>query len=106
MCPKVREIYNNLQSSKTVGKKTFNVEETFMFFKLFNKSANFQKNKIQKSCFCCNCNIEDEPFILKNWQQMFILKSNFNFEPPNLMYVTIPSGSNKEYLEKTGEQLK
>ena len=50
--------------------------------------------------------IEAELFKCKNWHQTFVLKSNFNWETPNLIYVIICGGCNKEYIGHTGGQLK
>ena len=47
-----------------------------------------------------------ELFKFKNWHQPFVLKSNFNFETPNLIYVIICSSCNKEYIGQTRGQLK
>ena len=60
MFPKVREIYGNLQTSKTLGKifanhklidckrEPSNLKGFYIFFKLFNKQTNFQNNKMRK----------------------------------------------------------
>ena len=50
--------------------------------------------------------LEPELFNFKNWHQPFVLKSNFNCETPNLTYLIICSGCNKEYIGQTGGQLK
>ena len=42
----------------------------------------------------------------KNWHQPFIFNSNFKCETPNLIYVIICSGCNKEYCGQTGGHLK
>ena len=68
----------------------------------------FKTTKCDRSSFCCDYIIEVELFKFKNWHQPFALKSNFNYETPNLIYVivVIYSGCNKEYIGKTGGQLK
>ena len=67
----------------------------------------FKTTKCRKS-FCCDYIIATELFTFKNWHQPLKsnLKSNFNCETPNLIYVIICSGCNKEYIGKTGGQLK
>ena len=45
-------------------------------------------------------------FEFKNLHQPFILKFHFNCETPNLIYIIICSGCNKEYIGQTGGQLK
>ena len=50
--------------------------------------------------------IEAELFKFKNWHQPFVLKSNFNCKTPSLIYVSICTGCNKEYIGHTGGQLK
>ena len=42
----------------------------------------FKTSNCRKSCFCCNCIIDGALFKFKNWQQAFILKSNFNGKAP------------------------
>ena len=64
--PKVREMYGNIQTSETLGK-------IFAKYKLIDYKRKF-----------------------KNWRQPFILKSNFNRETPNLIYVITCSSCNKE----------
>ena len=66
----------------------------------------FEIKKFGKLCFFCDCITEDELFKLKNWHQTFILKSSFNCETPNVIFVIICSGYNKEYIEQTRGQLK
>ena len=110
MFPKVREIYRNLQTSKILGKifakhKLIDCKRQSSNLKRLLCSSNFSTNKptfkttkCGKSCFCCDYIIEAERFKFKNWHQPFVLKSNFNCETPNLIYVIICSGCNKEYI--------
>ena len=49
---------------------------------------------------------EAELFKFKNWHQTFVLKSNFNCKIPNLIYVIICGGCNKEYTGHTEDSLK
>ena len=116
--PKVREIYRNLQTSKTLGKifakhKLIDCKRQPSNLKRLLCSSNFSTNKptfkttkCRKSCFCCDYIIEPELFKFKNWHQPFVLKSNFNCETPYLIYVIICSSCNKEYIGQTGGQLK
>ena len=116
--PKVREIYRNLQTSKTLGKifakhKLIDCKRQPSNLKRLSCSSNFSTNKptfkttkCGKSCFCCDYIIEAELFKFKNWHQPFVLKFNFYCETPNLIYVIICSGCNKKYIEQTGGQLK
>ena len=116
MFPKVSEIYRNLQTSKTLSKifakhKLIDCKRQPSNLKRLLFSSNFSTNKptfktkkCGKSCFCCI--IEAELFKFKSWHQPFVLKSNFNSETPNLIYVIICSGCNKEYIGQTGRQLK
>ena len=70
-----------------------------------NSSTNkptFKTTKCGKSCFCCGYIIEAEVFRFKNWQQPFIVKSNFNCETLNLIHVIIY----RKYIGQTGGQLK
>ena len=50
--------------------------------------------------------LEAELFKFKNWHQPFVLKSHFKYETPNLIYLSICSGCNNEYIRQTGEHLK
>ena len=50
--------------------------------------------------------IEAERFKFKNRHQPFVLKSNFNCETPDLIYVIIYNDCNKEYIGQIGGQLK
>ena len=117
MLPKIREIYRNLQTSKTLSKifakhKLIDCKRQPSNLKRLLCSSNFSTNKptfkttkCGKSCFCCDYIIEAELFKFKNWHQPFVLKSNFNCETPNVIYVIICSGCNKEYIGQTGGQL-
>ena len=112
--PKVREIYRNLQTSKTLGKifakhKLIDCKRQPSNLKRLLCSSNFSTNKptfkttkCGKSCFCCDYITEAELFKFKNWRQSFVLKSNFNCGTPNLIYVIICGGCNKEYIGQTG----
>ena len=116
--PKVREIYRNLQTSKNLGKiftkhNVFDCKRQPSNLKRLLCSSNFSTNKptfkttkCGKCCFCCDYIIEAELFKLKNWHQSFVLKFYFNCETPNLIYVIICNGCNKEYIGQTGGQLK
>ena len=118
MFPKVSEVYENLQTSKTLDKifakhKLIDCKRQPSNLKRILCSSNFSRNKptfettkCGKSSFCCDYIIEAELFKFKNWHQPFILKSNFNCETPNLIYVIICSGCNKEYIGQTVGQLK
>ena len=66
----------------------------------------FKITKCGKGCFYCDYIIETELFTFKNCHQPFVLKSNINCETPNLIYVIICSGCNKEYIGQTRGQLK
>ena len=102
----MREIYGNFQNSKTLGKifawlidwlkKTTILKRPLCSSKFSTNKPTFKTKKCGKSCFCCE----------KNWHQSFILKSNFNCETPNFVYVVLCSGWNKEYTGQTGGQLK
>ena len=116
--PKVREIYRNLQTSKTLIKifakhKLIDCKRQPSNLKRLLCSSNFSTNKptfkttkCGKSCFCCDYIIAAELFKFKNWHQPFVLKPNFNCETPNLIYVIICSNCNKEYIGQTGGRLK
>ena len=118
MCPKVREIYRNLQTSKTLGKiftkhklidckrQPSNLERLLCSSNFSTNKPTFKTPKCRKSCFCCDYIIEPELFKFKNWHQPFVLKSNFNCETPYLIYVIICSSCNKEYIGQTRGQLK
>ena len=114
---KVREIYRNFQTSKTLGNifakyKLIDFKRQPSNLKRLLCSSNFSSNKPTfkttkggKNCFCCHYIIEAEPFKFKNWHQPLIFKSNFNCETSILIYVIICSGCNKEYIGQTGGQL-
>ena len=97
--PKLREIYGNLQTSKTLGKifakhKLIDCKRQPSNLKRLLCSSNFSANqptfkttKCGKSYFCCDYIIEAGLFKFKNWHQSFVLKSNFNCETPNLIYL-------------------
>ena len=116
--PKVREIYRNLQTSETLGKifakhklidckrQPSNLKRLLCSSNISTNNSTFKTTKWGKSCFCCDYIIEAELFKFKNWYQPFVLKFNFNCETPNLIYVIICSGCNKEYIGQTGGQLK
>ena len=118
MFPKVREIYGNLQTSKTFGKifakhKLIDCKRQPSNLKRLLCSSNFSTNKptfkttkCRKGCFGCDYIIQAEFFKFKNWHQPFVLKSNFNCKTTKLIYVIICSGCNKEYIGQTGGQLK
>ena len=117
MLAKVREIYRSLQTSKTEGKifakhKLIDFKRQPSNLKRLLCSSNFSTNKpffkrakCRKICFCCDYIIVAELLKFKNWDQPFVLKSNFNCETPNLIYVIICSGCNKEYIGQIGGQL-
>ena len=46
----------------------------------------------------CECTFLSCIYKSKNWYQPFALKSNFNCETPNIIYVIICSGFNKKYI--------
>ena len=118
MFPKVREVYGNLQISKTLGeiftkhklidckRQPSNLKRLLCSSKFSASKPTFKTTKCRKSCFCSDYIIEAELFKSKNWHQPFVLKSNFNCKTPNLIYVIICSGCNKEYIGQTGGQLK
>ena len=118
MFPKVRKIYRNLQTSKTLGKifakhKSIDYKRQPPNLKRLLYCSNFSTNKptfkttkSTKSCFCCDYIIEPELFKFKNWHQPFVLKSNFNCETPYLINGIICSSCSKEYIGQTGGQLK
>ena len=118
MFPKEREIYGKLQTSKTLGKicakhklidckrQSSNLKRLLCSSNISTNKPTFKRTKCGKSCFCCDCITQAELFKFKYWHQPFILKSNFNCETPNLIYVIICSGCNKEYIGQTGGQLK
>ena len=115
MFPKVREIYGNLKTSKTLDKiftkhKLIDCKRQPSNLKRLlcssTKKPTLKQQKCEKSLFCCDYIIEAKLFNFKNWYQPFILKSNSNCETPNLMHVIICSCYNKEYNGQTGEQLK
>ena len=75
--PKVREIYGNLQTSKTVftKHKLIDCKRQPSNLKRFLCSSNFSINKptskttkCRKSCFCSYYIIEADLFKFKNWQ--------------------------------------
>ena len=108
--PKVREIYGSLQTWKTLAKtfvkhKLIDCTRNPSNLKRLLSSSNFATNKQTfktrkccKSCFCCDYNIEGQLFKFKNWHQLFILKSNFNCDTPNPIYVILCSSCNEEYI--------
>ena len=63
-------------------------------------SPTFKTKKCKKVVFCYYVR-EGKLFKVKNWHHPFILKSNFNCETRNFMYVIICSGCNKEYIGQT-----
>ena len=83
MFPKLRKIYQNLQTSKTLGKifakyKLIYCKRQASNLKRLLCSSNFSTNKLTlkttkfgKSCFCCDYIIEAELFKFKNWHQPF-----------------------------------
>ena len=116
--PKVREIYGNLQTSKTLGKifakhklidckrQPSNLKRLLCSSNCSTNKLTFKTTKCRKRCFCCDYNVDAELFKFKNLHQPFVLKSNFNCGTPNLIYVIICSSCNKEYIGQTGWQLK
>ena len=118
--PKVRGIYGNVQTFKTLRKifakhKLIDCKRQPSNLKRILCSSNlcsstnkptFKTTKCGKSCFCCDYIIKGDLFKFKNWHQPFILKSNFNCKTPNLIYVIICCYCKKEYIRQTGEQLK
>ena len=94
---KVREIYRNLLTSKTLGKiftklKIIDCKRQPSNLKRFLCSSNFSTNKPTfkttksgKSCFCYDYIIQAELFKFQNWHQSFVLKFNFNCETLNLI---------------------
>ena len=115
--PKVTEIYGNLETLKTLSKifakykwidckrQSSNLKRLLCFRLLTNKPT-FKTTKCRKSCFCWDYIVEAELFKFKNWHKPFILKSNFNWETLNLIYVIICCASNEKYIGQTGGQLK
>ena len=115
---KVREIYRNPQTSKTVGKaftkhklidckkQPSNLRRLLCFSNFSTNKPTFKTTKCGKSCFCWNYVIEGEHCKFKNWYQPFIFKSNLKCETPYLIYVIICSSCNKEYFGQTGGQFK
>ena len=111
--PKVREIYRNLQTSKTLGKifakhklidckrQPSNLKRLLCSSNFSTNKPTFQTTKCGKSCFCCDYIVGAEFFKFKNWHQPFVLQSNFNCETPNLIYAIVCSGCNKEYIGQT-----
>ena len=86
--PKVRQIYENFQISKTLGKiflkhklvdcerETSNLKRLLCSSNISTKKPTFKKAKCWKSCLCYDYIIEGELCKFNNRQQLFILKSN------------------------------
>ena len=115
MFPKV---YRNLQTSKTLGKifakhilidckrQPSNLKRLLCSSNFSTNKPTFKTTKCGKSCFCCDYIIAAELFKFKKWHQPFVLKPNFNCKTPNLRYIIVCSGCNKEYIGQTRGQLK
>ena len=58
----------------------------------------FKTKNYSESCFSCDYITETEFLKFKNCHQPFDLKSYFNCENPNLLYIIICNGCNKEYI--------
>ena len=115
---KVTKIYGNLQTSKFLRKifakhklidckkQPSNLKRLLCSSNLSRKKSTFKRTKCEKGCFCCNCIIEGELFKFKNWQQPSFLKSHFNCETPNLMYVITATVAITNIFYKPDDSLK
>ena len=115
--PKVRKIYGNLHTSRFFGKifakhksvdckrQPSNLKKLLCPLNFSTHKPTFKTRKCGKSCLCCDYIIKGQ-LKFQNWHQPFFLKSNFNYETPNFIYVITCSSCNKEYIGQTGEQLK
>ena len=59
-----------------------------------------------KNCFCCEYISPGAEYFFKEVQYTFKIKSKFNCESKNLIYVIVCSGCNKEYIGQTQTMLK
>ena len=59
-----------------------------------------------KNCFCCDYISQGTEYLFKEVKYTFKIKSKFNCESKNLIYVIICSGCNKEYIGQTQTMLK
>ena len=112
---KVRGIYRNLQTSKTLGKifskhklidckrQSFNLKRLLFSSNFSTNKPTFKTTKCRKSCFCCDYIIEAELFKFNNWHQPLVFKSNFNCEIPNLIYVMICIIAIRNIYDKPGD---
>ena len=67
------------------------------------QAPNFEHlNSCGKSWVCCPDLLKDCSYLFKGVNKVFLLKSNFNCESRNLIYVVICQGCKEEYIGETG----
>ena len=116
--PIIKNTIQNLQQSRTM-KEVFkdykfikswrqppNLERILCKSKFTSKPVCFAVAKCGKSCFCCDYILEGSSFKFKKEKKLFNLKSNFNCESSNLIYVVICDTCGEEYIGQTGTLLK
>ena len=113
--PKVREMYGNLRTSKTLGKifaKHIVIDckrQLSNLKRLLCSSTNkptFRTRKCEKIYFCWDYIIETELFKFSHCHQPFILKSNFSSKAPKFICVIRCNVCSKKYIGQTRGQLK
>lgn len=112
--PIIKQSFNNFQYSKTMSnifhkKKLVNsMSQAPNLGRLLCRS-DFQSQHKQhevktcgKNCVCCPYLLNASTYIFKKVHKTFYLKTSFNCESNNLIYVVICSGCKEEYIGETG----
>ena len=89
---KVREIYRKLKTMQTLGKQKLidckrepeNLRRHLCSSFFSTKITKLRIAKCRKNRFCCNYIPEDKLFKFKKWNQLFICKTSFSCQTPNL----------------------
>lgn len=116
--PIIKQSFNNFKYSKTLENvfrnKTLihstrqapNLERILCKSKFVSEKQTYRTSKCGKSCYCCPYLLESSKYKFKKSLKEFEIKTNFNCETANLIYVIICSGCSEEYIGETGCTLK
>ena len=116
--PIIKQSFNNFKYSKTLENvfrnKTLinctrqapNLERILCKSKFIYEKQTYKSSKCGKNCYCCPYILESSTYKFKKVKKDFYIKTNFNCETANLIYVIICSGCTEEYIGETGCILK
>ena len=112
--PIIRQCFNNLSYSKSMSKVTEkktlinskrqapNLQRLLCKSNFHSTEVAYQTKHCGKNCVCCPYLLTDSSYKFKRVNKTFNLKTNFDCESKNLIYVVICETCKEEYIGETG----